>query len=119
MRVEVVAPQRGVRKATVQAGASVMSVAEATDLGKSWRVRALLSGHEEIVATEQSAVAMLLEDVHELFPGERLELLAVQTAAPLCESCGRREIDSYRVYAGTAFGVCSSCVLDELNQVVA
>jgi hypothetical protein len=51
-----------------------MPVARATSGDDGWRVRALLAGHEEVVESAAAARQCLFQDLHEAFPGVRLEL---------------------------------------------
>lgn len=74
MRVQKLTPESGVMIMQVQAGAGALPVARATKAGDTWRVRALFTGHEEIATTEADAEAIAINNVHEAFPGRRLEL---------------------------------------------
>lgn len=68
-----------VQKLTPEPGVMIMkvgplAVARATKVDRGWRVRALIARHEELVLTESAAEAVAMEDVHEVFPGMRLEM---------------------------------------------
>lgn len=93
----------------VAAGDGVMPVARATLHGfAGWKVRALLGGHEEIVATAAAARQALLEDFHEVFPATPLTL-----ATP----SEQRILDAYRAHRAHAAadslsgGQCAGCGL--------
>jgi hypothetical protein len=74
LAVEVFAPGPGQLVLRVGTVPGVwMSVAHATAVSGRWRVRALLAGHEQVVTSAAAARQCLFEDLHELFPGVRLE----------------------------------------------
>ena len=110
MHVHKLTPADGVMVMQVGVGSSALAVVRATKIAEGWQVRALIAGHEEIVPTEAAAVAAAMEDVHEAFPWDRLEL------TPLCESCGLAAGVVRLAFSNATFTVCSDCAASESTQ---
>lgn len=117
LTAELIAPRGGVIVVQVPAGTDTegkpqsMRIAQASAEGETWRVRSMVGGHEEIVATTTAAIADLVRDLHEAFPGQ-----PVQVRDLLCESC-RRDAGVVRTaLAEETFRVCARCVLEDQTQ---
>ena len=107
MRVELIAPAADEMVAQVEAGATTMRVAQAIFETSGWRVQMVLTGHQEKAPTTVSAIGALIAAAHEVFPGQRLEI--IDHIVPVCESCRRARGEVRLEFPGLVLLVCLSC----------
>lgn len=107
MRVELIAPSDDEMVLQVEAGATMMRVAQAIFETSGWRVQMVLTGHQEMAPTTVAAIGALIAAAHEAFPGQQLEI--VDEVIPACESCGRARGDVRLEFPRYVLLVCLSC----------